>query len=1413
MKINYTIYTNFINSFNLLELIYTKINNYFLKNYASNKYIIYKIIILIAVYTIFLTPLISNDIIETDLPSKKSTSFMGRRFMVGFMQNELNRIQSMPVQLKLFFAATKPANVKIKFPDGSELQNFVPANGVSIRNISEFYESSNSEVIERKGIEVISDEEIMVYGYCSQYTTSDIYTAIPISALGNEYRTVNMPNDFYSPKQGESIDDIDPSNTRSRPGEFLVIANEDNTIVDITPYARTYRDKQPLTKFTITLNKFESYLVQSYPTPKVKRVNDLTGSLIKSNKPVTVLSGHTRTASPQVDTENEGDSKDHIIEMMPPISAWGQNYLTVPFGGIGNTIGTMYKIVSHLPNTIISATTDEGTLTYNLDNPGNSLMITEIEKSAKWSSNKPFLLTQFMSRANAENRTWSLFDPSFSLISPINQYINSAIFRTPRNNFSNFRNNEGFIVDQYSYHKCMIICEDEALDYLTINGGLIKNLNQTYKVGQLNSGYNFFIIDLVENATYKIESKLGKFTGVMYGGGSYDSYSNPLGALLNNKEIVDNEFPKYNFKDECGNIFVTITDSTSTDTGIKSIEILNTTKNFKWVIDTLSENSKIINFTASPIDRGLDGIIEIEVYDKNGNGKKLTYNYKGINISQLKYINTGDLYHPDTTCIKYKIKNESDNEINLISISEPEFNGLKLKHNLTFPFQFKAKDSIEIELCLNTSLKTKSILERIEFNYDCNLKNILVLESNFILPSLLGEEKDLGIIRVGDTLCTDLTWENNGDLNLNITGLNYFGLQKDFGKTIFFDTLGFFPKIIKVGESLTIKNICIVPDSVKNFTFNFTLKNNLNVQNTGIIYAQGGAPNIQIIDLDWDTRRVGTFNDTIITITNTGNLKGKVNFIKNTNSRLDNKLEKYFNDLGEIELNPNETINLELEYFPTIDDYNGFNYSYDLDIDWQFHPKTTFNITAKSSMPQILTRTINMGKCEVFKEKKGIDSLMFNVFGNENLTVDIIEIISGDKDAFELSNNYNESGVYPIDYQRLIDINFKPTFVGNHILKIGVLNDGLPNYYNKVDTVYILGEGIPGDTLDFELSINKSDIYACDSTELTITIKNTGNVDINVNNIDIISDNFESWAINNISNRLLKQNESLEFKIGMILERLQEGNIDFDVNLSYQKNIYDISVLTDTTIKLSKYIKPIVYQLISNDIKDINLIIGDTTSFDISGKFPFDIDKNIEFKLKMNLNIYDVKLMNNFTYLIIKSDGKFEQIPVNIIQTETELIFNIVNKDIYIGKDAEWSMNLIVKKLLTSNIKIDFTLYLESEKCFDPNVNNFFGNVEDICVFNLRTIEFIAKLKELKVAPNPISFFGTIEFELRKDEELVKFEVFSINGEKILNFEKINLKKGLQSIIFEITELPTNNYILVIHTSNFVKQTFFTVNK
>src|SRR5205823_50680 len=51
------------------------------------------------------------------------------------------------------------------------------------------------------------------------------------------------------------------------------------------------------------------------------------GSLITADKPVGVLSGHVRTSV----TSDTNLSKDHVIEMLPPINTLGKRYMAVPF--------------------------------------------------------------------------------------------------------------------------------------------------------------------------------------------------------------------------------------------------------------------------------------------------------------------------------------------------------------------------------------------------------------------------------------------------------------------------------------------------------------------------------------------------------------------------------------------------------------------------------------------------------------------------------------------------------------------------------------------------------------------------------------------------------------------------------------------------------------------------------------------------------------------------------------------------------------------------------------------------------------------------------------------------------------------------------------------------------------------------
>ena len=1352
-----------------------------------------------------------------DLPINKRTSYEGRHFWIGFMQNEVQQIQSgKPVQLKLFLAATKQSSVKIIMPDGTELNNLVPDNGVSIRDIWSNYESRNSEVVERKGIEIIATEPITVYGYSSQFTTSDLYTAIPSAQLGLEYRIVTMPNDYYTPPSGKTNADLDPFELANRPGMFMVIAQENGTYVEINTSAPTEKDRVPKSSFFVTLNRGETYLVKSKPTPGINGTNDLTGSLVKSNKPVAVLSGHSRTASPQVQFSKDDDSKNHLIEMLPPITTWGKEYYTAPFGGTANILGSMYKIVAKEANTVVTASTRNGGVTsYTLVNAGDFVEVKDVNEGAYWESTKQFLLTEFTSREGTINPRYNYFDPAFSVVTPANQYINSMLFRTPKNNISDFNDSFGNPADQYSWHRCIIICEDAAIEDLSINGGLVSNLSNTfYTIGFQSTGYSYVIIELTQNTTYKINSNKGKFSGIMFGGGAYDAYANPLGSLLSNVNITDDTPPEIASTEDCGNVIGNITDNIPTDRGIESLTVMPETKNFTWTIDPIRDTSKLVNFKANPIDRGKDGIFAFEFRDKEGQGKLFRYEYTGIKITQIPYYDIGTMYFPEKKCFDYKIKNESSGTITLNSLSDVTALGIDVTLPIKLPYTFKANEEITIKVCVKSSDLIIDFLERIEFTYECDYKTTLLIAANFKLPNLRPENHDFGLVRVGDTVCTDIFWINKGDVDITAPNLTFLGFEDNWGKTILIDTVGLFPVEIKIGDTLFIKNVCFTPDSVGDYVFNFRLNNNFNIDNVLRVTGSGGAPKIQVVNLDWGKRRLGTFNDTTIIIQNTGNYRGRIEEVVINKTRDDSNTENIINALKGKTFEPNESLTLNFNFIPQNEDFAGYLYINKLTVDWRFHEMITFEIEGEATLPQIQTRLIDMGKCIVNGNTQGRDSLMFEVSGSEDLTISDIEPISGDIDAFELSTNFNQTGKFNIGYQRLIDINFKPTRVGAHFLKIGVRNDALPNFAFKVDTVTIIGFAVPGDTIGLEVSFENKVVNTCDSTNLTATVINTSNKDLLIKDIALNSPNFDSWFVN-LPNKsfTIKSKEDFKLDLGVILERGQEGEIELNISCQYQVLIDAVYIDRDTLITLKHYIKPITQTLVVDEIKNLLYSIGDTASLQVKGSFPYDIDKDLELTMNLKVQIYDFVLKNKEIDLIITSDEGQIKIPVSLTQTKNEILIDIKIKDIFIGANAKWEINFLFTKMLNEDLNPNFSFEITGKKCFEPIIYNFSAKIEEICVFNLRSIELFANLMFIKVVPNPISYFLNVDFAIPNDEEIVKFNIFSTNGEKICEFEKFNLKKGRQSIIFEVRDLPSTNYILLLETSQFVQHTLFTVYK
>src|SRR5207249_2363377 len=152
-------------------------------------------------------------------------------------------------------------------------------------------------------------------------------------------------------------------------GEFVIVAPYDNTLVTIGPARCDTRSdtsgKLSHSKgdtWAVSLKRGQTYLVQS--TGLDIGMSDLTGTHIVSTKPIGLISGHQRCRIP---VDGHGNSKDHIMEMIPPLSAWGTEYYDVPQGG-RSACGNYVRVIAGEDKVTI---TENGNGIAQLDHAGD----------------------------------------------------------------------------------------------------------------------------------------------------------------------------------------------------------------------------------------------------------------------------------------------------------------------------------------------------------------------------------------------------------------------------------------------------------------------------------------------------------------------------------------------------------------------------------------------------------------------------------------------------------------------------------------------------------------------------------------------------------------------------------------------------------------------------------------------------------------------------------------------------------------------------------------------------------------------------------------------------------------------------------------------------------------------------------
>jgi len=393
----------------------------------------------------------------------------GREFWLGFSENESAS------ELSLFISGNSATIGTVEIPGlgfatsysvipGVVTTVLLPANAIAI----------GSGVVQNIGIHVTASAEVSVYGLNRQQFSTDAYLGLPVDVVGTETRVLG-----YQELLG--------FNLRS---QYLVVATRNGTQVTADAVGDC-----PATN--VTLDAGQAYQVSCA---------DVSGTRISATAPVSVFAGARCTNVPE-----SAFFCDHLVEQMPPASALGQRFLTVPLATRSG--GDTFRILASQGatevriNGAVVATLAAGQFHEQIV-AGSSLIET----------NAPVLVAQYSNGTTFDGAT---SDPFQMLIPPFEQFLNSYTVTTPASGFAqNFIN---------------VVVQTAELSTFRLDGAPVDPAQFAPIAGSDFSGAQL----PVGLGSHTLTARL-PFGSFVYGFDRDDSYGYPGGLSLSPIAVVSN---------------------------------------------------------------------------------------------------------------------------------------------------------------------------------------------------------------------------------------------------------------------------------------------------------------------------------------------------------------------------------------------------------------------------------------------------------------------------------------------------------------------------------------------------------------------------------------------------------------------------------------------------------------------------------------------------------------------------------------------------------------------------------------------------------------------------------------------------------------------------------------------------------
>lgn len=1304
------------------------------------------------------------------------------------MPNEIYILSSEVLSLRVYVATKRPTRITVKAPWDFSATYAIVGDTVFTMQLHPDTEVRTVELPVRLAWELSSDEPITVYAFSSLRKSSDAYAVIPTASWGTEYFAMCMSNDTYNLPATKPTSAADSVLLKiPRLGECMVIAAEDSTTVCYTPTCPTYTNVPAGATNKVILNKGECLLIASQPN--IKNTNDLTGTFVIADKPIGFLSGHMRTSIPHLPDAQAGeeDTKDHLIEMLPSVDAWSMEYVSAPLEAC--LLGDYFRAIAAQDSTIIWVQTD---LTTRIDtiNRGEFAEYDFMDSPAHWRSNKPILLGQYMYSDYLDPFTQA--DPCFVVLPPTDRFVRRLIFQAPSTaNLS-----------QFTQYYLQIICSAEALSSLRLNKQQVIDIAPDIITQDIQTSDLYWArIPVEPSRVYTLSATEGVFSGIIYAHGPADSYGVPLGTSFLLAGPADTTAPHFTASGKCGKIQGKVTDNEISASGIFEVYMeSDSSYNYTFSKEQISDTSTVIHFTAEPRNLDSNARIVVVAVDKAGNTSLYTFVYKAPSLVAGPTIALPKVSEGSTACTPLRIINTGDSSFVISGLYPMNDPRIRITPPLpVFPFTLKQGDTLEVELCYTATADTAALRGQLLIGYGCQRQRWVPMGHTAEQPNIAATGWDFGDVRVGDTACAAISLTNTGNVPIVLTELNN-GLYPD---NIALDTAGFFPVLLNPNDTLRIR-VCFTPTAQQRYVEDFHTSNTYNLAIGIPITGRGTAPAIVADNINWRQRRVGTQNDSVVTLTNTGTATAVIEL--STSSTISSSVLAYTTTgIFPLTLAPGSTATLPVRFTPEIP----VEYSATLifSVDWQFHLPVRSVIEGEGTLPVITTRDIDFGTIATGTTRDTTATAIFSL-GNEQLTIDTLFFASGDKAAFFIAENSWKGRIVAMGTTSTLEARFQPTQEGTYRAKLAVVHDAKERYQRDTAYIELLGTAYNPDTLQSRVVLQTvGELYSCQDNAFTLIFDNTQS------NSPVVIDSFTVQAFGTESTILPDQPAIVDDRESATLTPFtlvpeQPGTFPLHITVFYHRkdSTQTRSIVVNTTVDVFRshlVIEPgQKREVVPWDKPMLHLRGSIASGHTVSGALTLDVSYNYQsFR----------PLQETGTLIVVHNDGK-ETLHLPTVIAEHSHGMSITAQPFTdIMLPATWETSIPMFVFIDTLQAPTITVAAQTTTCITGDTVQIPIELTGVCSYPYRNIRYFSPPFS-RLYPNPATESTIVELSLPEDD-YISLNIIDALGRSFPLERKMYLKKGKYSYKLPCADFNSGIYSLVVIFSNSVRQHHFIINK